>query len=197
MNNSVDNKTKNKIEFLVLKNFIMALKQRKMYPFFRGVVGYRTTNPISNFYAKMPGFRSVFGMVSSKNAFINVNGIDEMINMMKISIPNEMHINSSDECAKIQARVANCVNALIHVFIESHVRDLKTLESIGGSIFENTCREIFGNDFKDVLPPPPRMPEGISNLRGVHELNGNINWDEIPTRRSVNEFWDLIFNENE
>ena len=212
MNSNVTDKTRKKIEYLVLKNFIIVLKQKKMYPFFRGVVGYRSRNPISSFYSRMPGFTNVLGIISSKNPFIDVGNITDMVNMMELSIPNEMNAPGEDKTMKTQLRVANCVNSLIHLFIERYVHDLKVIENIGGSIFDMTCRELLGNDFKDVLPPPPRTSRDIANLRGIPDLDEvrlqrppiNYNWDEVRLQRppindpsNDDDFWNLIFNENE
>ena len=145
----------------------------------------------------MPGFANVFGIISAKNPFIDVGDITNMVNMMEISIPNEMNAPGEDKTMRTQLRVANCVNSLIHLFIERHVHDLKIIENIGGSIFDMTCRELLGNDFKDVLPPP-RVPRDIGNLRGIPD------WDEVRLQRppihdpsNDDEFWNLIFNENE
>jgi hypothetical protein len=57
---------------------------------------------------------------------------------------------------------------LLHIFIERNVRDIRVLENLGGEIFDRTCRDIYGCEFKDMLPPPP------PNVEKMRELNQKL-----------------------
>lgn len=184
-NNSLEEKPD--IEFLVLKNFISVVKKKGMYPLFRCSVGWDTNNVISSIYRRMYSFQNLMKNQSNENIYKDAGNIDMFLELMKASLKE--HGFSNNNPAEIQHHVANCVNCLIHIFIERRVRDYKILESIGGEIFDRTCREIFGGDFEDLLPAPPQNLEKIRDINQRIMENGGRPTQEMleELRRVVEE----------
>ena len=155
------------IEYLVLKNFIAVIKKNGLYPMFRCSVGWGTNNVISGMYRHMNTFSTLVKNQSKENIYKDAGNIDSFVSMMKDSMSGGMRVGSSDE-KHTQHHIANCVNMLLHIFIERNVRDIRVLENLGGEIFDRTCRDIYGNEFKDMLPPPP------PNVEKMRELNQKL-----------------------
>jgi hypothetical protein len=63
---------------------------------------------------------------------------------------------------------------LLHVFVERNIRDFHRLESLGAEIFNNTCMEVFGGDYEDVLPQP------TGDIEQMRMLNQMIIDGKIP-----------------
>lgn len=186
MNNNVSKKENLEIEYLVLKNFIMVLKENHMYPMFRCIVGSNTRNVISTLYNKLPSFYPIIRNQSKDNVFRDAPDIQSCVNMMRTSFEGGVSNNEKDP-AKIQHHIANCVNMLLHIFIERNVRDFQKLEKMGGTIFEMTCREIFGGEFEDVLPPPPG---DVEKMRQINEMI--INSGQRPTREMLDQIRQIL-----
>lgn len=155
------------IEYLVLKNFIAVIKKNGLYPMFRCSVGWGTNNVISGMYMHMNTFNALMRNQSKENIYKDAGNIDTFVEMMKNSFNGGMRVGSNDE-KHTQHHIANCVNMLLHVFIERNIRDIRVLEKLGGEIFDLTCKDIYGNEFKDMLPPPP------PNMERLRELNQRL-----------------------
>jgi hypothetical protein len=162
---NVNSVRKPDIEYLVLKNFIAVMKNNGMYPMFRCSVGWNTKNVVSNMYRHMNSFGGIMRNQSKENIYKDAGDMRTFVDMMKQSL-NGGHRFSEGDPAQTQHYIANCVNMLLHVFVERNIRDFHKLESLGGNIFELTCREVFGNDFQDMLTPP----ENIERMRELNEM---------------------------
>lgn len=161
--NNNNNVEKTDIEYLVLKNFIAVLKKNSMYPMFRCVVGSNTKNVVSSIYQRMPSFSVIIRNQSKENIYKDAGNIETFVRMMKDSLNGGLPMDEKDP-AKLQHHIANCVNMLLHVFVERHVRDFHRLESLGAEIFDLTCREVFGGEFEDMLPQPTQNMEQMRKL---------------------------------
>lgn len=153
------------IEFLVLKNFIAVMKSNGMYPMFRCSVGWNTKNVVSNMYRHMNSFGNIMRNQSKENIYKDAGDMHSFLEMMKNSLNGGPRF-SEDNPAQIQHYIANCVNMLLHVFVERNIRDFHKLESLGGSVFELTCKEVFGDDFQDMIAPPAN----IEKMRKFNEM---------------------------
>lgn len=185
--NSNNRETKNSdIEALVLKNFIIVLKQNDMYPFFRCSVGTSTNNVISSLYMRLNSFRDVIIRQRKDNIFRDSPTIESCADMLKQTLGGGLN-NNEKSPAKIQHHIANCVNTLLHTFVERNVRDFHKLEHMGGMIFDMSCRAIFGDEFKDVLPPPP------ASAQVMRQINEYItNTGQRPTREMLEQIRQMI-----
>ena len=170
---NVNSARKPDIEYLVLKNFIAVMKSNGMYPMFRCSVGWNTKNVVSNMYRHMNSFGGIMRNQSKENIYKDAGDMRTFVDMMKQSL-NGGHRFSEGDPAQTQHYIANCVNMLLHVFVERNIRDIHKLENLGGNIFELTCREVFGDDFQDILTPP-------ENIERMRELNEMMMRGERPT----------------
>jgi hypothetical protein len=187
-NNKVE---KTDIEFLVLKNFISVLKKNGMYPLFRSVVGSNTKNVVSSIYNRMPSFAHIIKNQSKENIYREAGNIDSFIKMMKDSFNGGLPEGVNDP-SNLQHHIANCVNMLLHVFVERNIRDFHKLESLGGEIFDRTCREVFGGDFEDVLPQPSGDVEQMRMLNQMM-IDGNMS---KPTPEMIEQIKRMLENSN-
>lgn len=185
MANKKYDEASNEIEYLVLKNFITVLKHNGMYPLFRCVVGTNTKNVVSVMYSKMRSFERYYHHISDDNIFREAGNMNKFVELMKTTQHGGLRRGETDP-AKIQRHIADCVNMLLHVFIERNVRDMRRLEQLGGQIFEMTCRGIFGGEFQDMLPEPPQKMKELNEMM----LNG-----QRPTKEMIEELKRAIAEE--
>ena len=165
MTNKKYDEASNEIEYLVLKNFITVLKQNSMYPMFRCVVGTNTRNVISAMYSKMNSFERYQhnSRERDENIFRDAGNIKKFVELMKATQHGGIHMENTAP-AKVQQYVANCVNMLLHIFIEPNLRNIQRLEQLGGQIFEMTCRNVYGDEFQDMIPEPPQKMKEINEM---------------------------------
>ena len=183
-NNNVE---KTDIEYLVLKNFIAVLKKNGMYPMFRCVVGSNTRNVVSSIYQRMHSFSVIIRNQSKENIYKDAGNIETFVMMMKESLHGGLPKDEKDP-AKLQHHVANCVNMLLHVFVERHVRDFHKLEGLGAEIFDLTCREVFGGEFEDMIPQPAGMDEANRMLNQMM-IDGNL---QRPTPEMLEQIRQML-----
>ena len=89
-------------------------------------------------------------MLSNKeNPFSKCNSKTEFIELLKTMKRNYPKDFSNDK--KKQMMVMDYVNALIHYCLEIYIcrNPLVKIEDIGSETFEESCKKIFGDDFKD------------------------------------------------
>jgi hypothetical protein len=164
---------KQDLEYLILKNFITVLKKNGMYPMFRCLVGTETKNVVTSIYKRMHSFEKFYKNQSKENVFRKAGNIDTFVGMMKEVAHGGVGTNyKTDDPAQLQGLIANTINMLLHVFIERNVRDIHTLESLGGQIFDMTCREVFGGEFEDMLPQPTPEMEKIRQMYEMMSVRG-------------------------
>ena len=153
------------IEFLILKNFIAAIKKRGMYVYFRRSVGICTNNPASNLYMSINSCRENVKHDMKDNPFINAGNMLEFLQIM-VSVIGKRGEDIKNE-KEMQYHISNGVNMLLHVFIENHNNNFDFLCQIGEEIFNATCQDIYGKDFQDMTKQISK--EDISKLKAFHE----------------------------
>ena len=166
------------VEFLVLKNFIAAIKRHGMYSKFRSTVGIETNNCVSTMYKKMRCFQPVIQNRSKENAFVKAENIGSFLRIMVKTFGGKCGSDfQNNQDGMLQRHIANCTNMLIHVFVERYNNDFAFLSEIGGEIFNSTCEEIFGVGFVDMTQP---RPEEMEKMKQIHELIKAGKLPELP-----------------
>ena len=156
------------VEFLVLKNFIAALKHHGMYSKFRSTVGMNTNNCVSTMYKKMNCFNNTIHRRSKENIFVEADSIGSLLRMMVKTFGGKCGSDfQNNQDGKLQRHIANCTNMLIHVFVENYNNDFQFLSQLGGEVFDATCVEIFGDGFVDMTQP---SPEEMDKMMQIHEI---------------------------
>ena len=194
MKENNNNLKETSIEILILKNFMAVLKKYNKYTLFRCVVGANTDNIVSNIYKNMYSFNSLIRLQRSRDdVFVNASDMNSFANILKDVQHGGISQENSDP-KTIQKYVANCINLLLHIYIERQVRDIKAIEEIGGQIFDMTCKELLGNDFEDLLVPPSE--ENVAKMRELNQflMECNDNGRTLPQDRldEIRAFIDSI-----
>lgn len=165
------------IEYLTLKNFCRVLKKRKLYQIFRtsiGSIGRNTStlNSVSRLYLS---FAHKFVNLNTCGLFSTSKTIDDVYEFMRKGEHLIKPKPNSDEETKIQYRIVNALNQLLHETMESPLlRNIKLLSEIGDETFNMTCTELFGENFEDKTLPP-EIDENQIDLLTNEILDGNVN----------------------
>ena len=151
------------VEFIVFKNFLGVAKKNGLYNSFRRNVG---CHPENSFYHLYGAFKCFNGRRRNDDSFLNVKDTLGLLKLITHHTHGMRGIAIEDEM-KLQRHIANCVNILVHVFFERGIRDFNRLSQLGGEIFERSCKEIFGDDFKDLTEPSPEEKKYIEELQKI------------------------------
>jgi hypothetical protein len=140
------------VDFTVLKNLSRVLKNRKLFASFRCTIGICQQSNMSFAYrlAKNAMARS-FNANYENNPFKQCKSLKDLLDVVNNSVRNPLDITDD---ASVQRRVIDTLNLLMHVLLERVVGDIRLIENIGEEVFNMTCEELFGNDFKDLTVPP-------------------------------------------
>jgi hypothetical protein len=155
------------VDFVTLKNLCRVLKNRKLFVNFRGTIGCNTMTFMSIGYLT-PIVRSsnMFKCQYEHNPFKKCKDLKNILDV--IASHNHCPLNMDNE-ASIQNRIIGTTNMLLHVLVERSVNmNIQLLEKIGEETFNITCKELFGNDFKDLT-----VPEGV-DMDIVRKINDRI-----------------------
>ena len=202
------------IEELVFRTFMKHVKANKLYlPFrwsvnhnnaFRDIVHQISQRSCDSYY------NTVRNSCKVGSAFTQAKSVEDIINIMRDC--NGGHKLEVAEDSKFQMEVMNMVNNLVHSCVEPYVgRNFEILEKIGSTVFEECCKALLGDSFKDMteeamapeqrvfmkkmaemgMPPIEHLNEDF--LRMLHEhmerrRNRDISrsrWEEMPT---VNDY---------
>lgn len=89
----------------------------------------------------------------------NCRSLDEVLSriMHEVRSIDKMQSCFPNDAAREQSRIANIINALLHYTIERSV-GMDEIQDIGKEIFNNTCRLLYGDDFKDETPSNCESP---------------------------------------
>ena len=157
-------------ETLIFANLCRAVKQRRMYHLFRRALFGCCYKHYLNFAYTHYGIGGMsFGEGMSCDDVVNLQQLVEVIKKY-------ISLRGTDEKHK-QMYVADEINIIIHTFIEPMVQDKMLCGEIGQEVFDKTCKQIFGEDFKDLTGDgmPAEMP---SDLR-ERAHRGEIRPEEI------------------
>lgn len=157
-------------ETLIFANLCRVIKQRRIYHLFRqALFGCCHKHYLGFAYTHygIDGISYGEGMPLS-----DVMNLQQLVGVIKKHITP----HGTDEKHK-QMYVADEINILIHTLIEPMVQDKRVCGEIGQEVFDKTCKQIFGKDFKDLTGDgmPAEMP---SDLR-ERAHRGEIRPEEI------------------
>lgn len=153
------------IEFLVLKNISRVLKNHKMFANFRCSIGYHNRGKMSFPYRLTHVMDNTVSALLVHNPFTHCETIEDVVKIMS----GGHEFNNYDDDARVQKKVIDCINMLLHVLVERTIKgNFSILEEIGGETFKITCQELFGNDFVDHT-----IPEGVDMniIRKISEMS--------------------------
>ncbi len=166
------------IEYITLKNFCRVLKKRKLYHIFRASIGssWRISNAFNQTHRLYLSFAHKFVNLNTYSVFSVCRTIDDIYDTMRKGIYRITPSDDSDEETKIQYRIVNSLNQLLHEAMENALsNNVKLLSEIGDETFNMTCTELFGENFEDKTPQPVLDKKQIDSLTMeiMSKLNGN------------------------
>ena len=131
------------IEEIVLETLCRVCKENKIYSYL--IFSISLNNYI---LSSISTYKNIMSS-NKENPFSRCNSKAEIIEILKTMKRNYPKDFSNDK--KKQMMVMDYVNALIHYCLEIYIcrNPLVKIEDIGSETFEESCKKIFGDDFKD------------------------------------------------
>lgn len=140
------------VDFLVLKNLVRVVKNRKMFASFRCTIGLSEASSMSFVYqSSINAMADSICANGSDNPFKKCKTIKDILDVVNHNSNVVMDVRND---ASVQRRVVDSLNYLMHVLLERIVKDIRIIERIGEEVFNMTCEELFGKGFKDLTVPP-------------------------------------------
>ena len=156
------------LQILVFKYLCRVLKNRKIYHRFRCFIGHDMTAYGMyeyNLYSAFPCMKPIADMASSmgtsENPFFNTSTMEAVISVYESMLGQYDTIDEWDD-GKVQQRVTQLINTLMHCCVEKTITDFHQLEDIGKETFDMVCRKIFGNNFVDETEK--ELPDNIKKI---------------------------------
>lgn len=182
MNTKLDD---NVLVDMVFRCLCRVLKNRKMYHKFRCFVGI-CNKPINhncdlttNIYGILECMRPyVITAQETDNPFRHAYNKKGIFDILKASVGKENEITNENykDVGKVQMRISQFLNMLLHCCVERTVNSFSEIECIGRDTFEMVCKKIYGDDFVDETENC--IPENVKRLidaeREYIENNGMV-----------------------
>lgn len=159
------------LQILVFKYLCRVLKNRKIYHRFRcfigngeSVVSFTRKPCIYGLYSSFQCMKPIIDVAlsqTSENPFFRTTTIDSVITAFEGMLGKYDTVNEWDD-GKVQQRITQLINTLMHCCVEKTVKDFRQLEDIGRETFDMVCRKIFGNNFVDETEKG--LPDNIKKI---------------------------------
>lgn len=150
------------LQILVFKYLCRVLKNRKIYHRFRCFIGNGGRPCI--FYSSFRCMKPITAVAlsqTSENPFFHATTIGSVIAVFEAMLGKYDSIDEWDN-GKVQSRITQLINTLIHCCVEKTITDFRQLEDIGRETFDMVCRKIFGNNFVDETEKG--LPDNIKKI---------------------------------
>lgn len=171
MRTKIDDKQLRELVYLSLTR---VLKNHKIYYKFRCSVGYGKNalkrDMTTALYCSL-GSMHRYVQTARRNGespFIRTSTKDDVIKVLCSCIDNGKLEDGDYSDAKIQERVTQLVNILIHYCVERLIEDFSVVENIGRETFNMVCKKIFGDDFVDETEKD--IPNHIKEMMKLQQL---------------------------
>ena len=181
MNTKLDDKV---LMDMVFRCLCRVLKNKKIYHRFRCFIGIceksiyshdLTTSIYTTLKCMQPYVRDA---QQGDNPFCSAANREDIFKILK-QLLGEDNVITKDgikDMGKVQMRITQILNTLLHSCVERTVNNFLEIESIGQETFEMVCKEIYGDDFVDETEN--NIPEEVKKLihaqREYLEHNGMV-----------------------
>lgn len=160
------------LQTLVFKYLCRVLKNRKIYHRFRCFIGQAKYGMYKyNLYSTFPCMKPIADMasniVASENPFFYASTVEAVISVFEAMLGKHDTIDEWDD-GKVQQRITQLINTLMHCCVEKTITDFRQLEDIGRETFDMVCRKIFGNNFVDETEK--ELPDNIKKILEVQRM---------------------------
>lgn len=154
-----DNFSDKDLQVLVFKHLTKVLKNNRKYFLFRSFIGHQdgSRRKSQTVYSlnQLRHPRSSEIDFKSDNPFYYALSMNDLFGILDSLLGGNktrgMRYHIENDNAKIQQRVMQYLNTLLHHCLERGVEDVREVEEIGRTTFNMTCKKIFGNDFVDEM----------------------------------------------
>lgn len=165
------------LEELVLRVFLKHVKANNLYIAFRWSVNHNNAyrdiiHALSSHMLRDSYKNSIYRISKVGSSFQFSSSINEMLRDMRNCSSGGHKVNVVND-GKCQMIIMTMVNNLIHSCIEhAIVKDFERLEKLGSSVFEEVCKKLFGDSFKDMTeeaidPKQREFFEKMSKMGGM------------------------------
>ena len=181
MNTKLDDKV---LMDMVFRCLCRVLKNKKIYHRFRCFIGiceksiysHDLTTSIYTILKCMQPY--VMDAQQGDNPFCSAANREDIFKILKqlLGEDNVITKDNSKDVGKVQMRITQILNTLLHSCVERTVNNFLEIESIGQETFEMVCKEIYGDDFVDETEKntPEEVKKLIHAQREYLEHNGVV-----------------------
>ena len=195
MNTKLDDKV---LMDMVFRCLCRVLKNKKIYHRFRCFIGIceksiyshdLTTSIYTTLKCMQPYVRDA---QQGDNPFCSAANREDIFKILKQLLGEENVITKDGikDMGKVQMRITQILNTLLHSCVERTVNNFLEIEGIGQETFEMVCKEIYGDDFVDETEN--NIPEEVKKLihaqREYLEHNGMVDPRGLTREPSFIEF---------
>lgn len=167
MNTKLDDKV---LMDMVFRCLCRVLKNRKIYHRFRCFIGTCEKSIYSRDLTA-----SIYGVLEcmqpyvrdaqqGDNPFCHAANKEDIFNILRqlLGKDNMITKENNEDMGKVQMRITQFLNTLLHSCVERTVGNFSEVERIGQETFEMVCKEIYGDDFVDETEK--NIPEDVKRL---------------------------------
>jgi hypothetical protein len=158
---------------MIFKCLCRVLKNRKIYHRFRCFIGYGgmgSKNVYSHdltttIYSNMNSMQHyVAEAQNGDNPFYHTASTEDIFKVLTMVVGDDNKITKENcrDASKVQMRIMQCLNTLLHSCVERTVGGFAEIERIGQETFEMVCKNIYGDDFVDETEQ--NMPEDVKKM---------------------------------
>jgi hypothetical protein len=112
------------------------------------------------------------------NPFCNAFNKENIFSTLRILLGNDNMITKENngDMGKVQMRITQLLNTLLHSCVEKTVGNFSEIERIGQETFDMICKQIYGDDFVDETEKniPKEVKRLIDTQREYLEGNGMV-----------------------
>lgn len=159
------------------------LKNRKIYHRFRCFIGYGNTSNMyiynhdltTTIYSSMNSMQHyVADAQNGDNPFYHTSNKEDIFKVLKMVVGEDNKITKENchDTNKVQMRIMQCLNTLLHSCVERTVGGFAEVERIGQETFEMICRNVYGDDFIDETEQ--NIPEDVKKMIDAQREYSNV-----------------------
>lgn len=142
------------IEGTVLRKALRVLKEMNLFQYLICTYSHSPRSIISWVIKRIKRYNSISCASSSDNPFSSVDNYSDVVNILKKM--ERGHDGTHEKV--VQMTVMDCTNSLLHYCLERNLgKNGYDIGKIGELIFNESCKELLGDGFKDLTDSSPQQ----------------------------------------
>ena len=174
-----------RIEHLVLKTLARTCKEKSIYPYIICSLCSSNSTLVGRIISNIKSYSNIREINSHDSPLVKCKTQDDVITKLY----ELRHRNGEESQTRAtQFRVMDDVNNSLRCCLERTMKSGINIEDIGREAFENTCKKIFGEGFKDETDQAPNGVNGGLGriLERIASAKRNNNTE--LTNQAINDF---------